>query len=154
MRSTKSEDDGHQRFRASISNPSRPHEEARTSPGRGFWDGLLAFLLGSELFEDLRRLREATGVVLGEEQLSIAIPIAIHNHIEDPVAALDQGRLDAGRLCNFGRQTGGLGKVVSMCAVRDFNLHLRSRVAIQWNGVRRIDVQRPAATCRGLCHSE
>ena len=69
--------------------------------------------------------------MFGEEQLPVVALIAVHNDIKDPIAALDQGRLDAELLFDFGRQTGGPRQKISTCAVRDLNFHLRSRLFIE-----------------------
>ena len=92
--------------------------------------------------------------MFGEEQLPIAGLIAVHNDIEDPIVALDQGWLDTELLSNFGRQTGGPRKVVSTCAVRNLNFHRCSRLATLESGIQGIGVPWPAAICRGPCHIE
>jgi len=51
------------------------------------------------------------GPMLGEDELPV------HDNIKDPVAALDQLRLDAELFRDFGRQTGGLREIVSGYAI-------------------------------------
>jgi hypothetical protein len=55
--------------------------------------------------------------VLGEQQP------AVGHDIEDPAVAFYQLRLRAGRRLDFGRQTGGLGAVVSDAAVGNGDIH-------------------------------
>jgi hypothetical protein len=62
--------------------------------------------------------------VLGEERL------AVNDHVEDAVISLDQGRGIPRFLLDLGRQTGGPRKIVSLAAVRDFDLHRRSGAAV------------------------
>ena len=62
-------------------------------------------------------LGKATLLVLGINQPPV------DSHVEDAVAALDEFRLDAKFLLDRGRQTGGLGQVVSHPAVFDGELH-------------------------------
>jgi hypothetical protein len=70
-----------------------------------------------ELGEDLLGLREATGLVLRVD------PLAVHDDIEDPVVTFDELWLYAYLVLDEGRQTGGLGQVVSTHAVLDEDLH-------------------------------
>ncbi len=67
--------------------------------------------------QDLVVLREATRLVLGEYLL------VIDDDVEDPIATGGQFGLDASLTLDSGRQTGGLGQVVSLLAVGDRNLH-------------------------------
>jgi hypothetical protein len=71
----------------------------------------------AELREDLLRVWEAPGLVLGED------PLPVDLDVEDPVVSLDEDGLDAGLLLDPGRQTGGLREVVSANAVGDRDPH-------------------------------
>ena len=62
-------------------------------------------------------LREAAGLALGVD------PVSIDLDVEDPAIALDELGLDAELVFQRGRQTGGLGQVVSACAVGDGRSH-------------------------------
>ena len=62
-------------------------------------------------------LREAVFRALGEDEL------AVGDDVELAPGADDQLRVDAERLRDRGRQTGGLRKVVSNLAVADRDLH-------------------------------
>ena len=80
-------------------------------------DSRLGALEVADLFEDLVILREATQCLLREDQ------IAVGNDLEDTAAAIDQLCLDAELALDGGRQTGGLGAVVSFHAVFDGDSH-------------------------------
>jgi hypothetical protein len=67
--------------------------------------------------QDLRGLRKAIFLVLGEKQLSVG------DDVEHAAAPLDERGLVAGLSCDVGRQTGGLRLVVSDAAVGDRDLH-------------------------------
>lgn len=67
--------------------------------------------------DHLVSLRKPPGLVLAEYQLPVRC------HVEDSPAALDQLGLDAQRLLQLVRQTGGSRQVVSLRAVRDRNSH-------------------------------
>lgn len=54
---------------------------------------------------------EATNLVLRKDELSI------HDDIKDAIVALDQLRLNAELIRDFGRQTGGLREIVSGYAI-------------------------------------
>ena len=58
-------------------------------------------------------LRESPGFVLREDHL------IIDNDVEDAIATLNERRVDAERLPDAGRQTGGLGAVLSPPAIGD-----------------------------------
>jgi len=49
--------------------------------------------------------------------------LAISDHVEHTIVALDQFCVDAQLIRDLGRQTGGLGVIVSANAVGDFDLH-------------------------------
>jgi hypothetical protein len=55
-------------------------------------------------------------LLLGEDQP------AVEHHLELPAGTLDERGIDAARLLDLGRQTGGPGKIVSLDAVRDLEL--------------------------------
>jgi hypothetical protein len=67
--------------------------------------------------EDLILLREAPFGMLREEEL------AVDDDVEDPIVSLKERGLYARVLVNSGRQTGGLGEVVSAYAIGDLDLH-------------------------------
>jgi len=69
--------------------------------------------LPAKRLKDLIVQGEAACLVLGENE------IPVNNHIEDAAFALDQLRLRAEVFGYCGRQTGGLGKVVSRYTVGD-----------------------------------
>ena len=75
---------------------------------------------GVDLGEDLLVLGEAVGRLIGVN----ARPVDVH--LEDPARALDERRGDAVPVLDGGLQTGGLGKVVSLAAVLDPNVHRAS----------------------------
>ena len=64
-----------------------------------------------KLREDLVFFWESTLGILGEDHR------AVYNDIEDAVASTDQFGVHAGLVFNGGRQTGGLGAVVSLPAI-------------------------------------
>jgi len=72
----------------------------------------------AKLSEHLVVLGEAAGLELAEDQL------AVDADVEDAAAALDQLGLDAELALDCVRQTGGLGKVVSLAAVLDRHFHV------------------------------
>jgi hypothetical protein len=61
--------------------------------------------------------REPVNFVFAEDR------VAIDDDIEDAAFALDQRCIDSGCLFYRFRQTGGLGRVVSLHAIGDRNLH-------------------------------
>lgn len=63
-------------------------------------------------------LWKAVHFVLGPDLLPI------HDHVKDAPPALDELGVDAETLLDFIRQTGGFGKIVSLHAIGDRNLHL------------------------------
>ena len=75
--------------------------------------GSLAF----QLRDDLIVFRKNSGLVLRVNLL------AIGDDIEDASAAFDQLALDTSRCSQRIRQTDGFGRVVSLDAVRDGNVH-------------------------------
>src|SRR5438874_3770756 len=75
----------------------------------GFGDALLH---GDQ---DLVLLGEAPDLVLREDRLSV------EDHVEDPVLALRELGIDPEIALDGGRQTGGLGQVVSDRAVNDLD---------------------------------
>src|SRR5579871_1202003 len=83
------------------------------------WIGARTLGLGlHELLErsqDLVLLGESSGLVLREDHLPV------DDDVEDAVLPLDQLRIDPRSLLDRGRQTGGLGRVVSNDAVRDLD---------------------------------
>jgi hypothetical protein len=61
------------------------------------------------------------GLILRENQL------AVFFHVEDAATAFNEGDLGLGELFNeFSLQTGGFGKVVSLHAILNFDLHAPS----------------------------
>lgn len=70
--------------------------------------------------DDLFVLWKAAGLVFGIDQF------AVEFHVEDAVAAFDQLRFFRERLLDAGRQTGGLGQVVSHHAILNADLHHNS----------------------------
>jgi hypothetical protein len=72
---------------------------------------------GGQLAENLLWLGETARLALAEDLLSI------HHDVEDAAGAFDELGLGPGLLLNDFRQTGGLGVVVSLSAVRDGDLH-------------------------------
>ncbi len=56
--------------------------------------------------------------------------LTVYPYIEDPPSSLDELRIDPGFLLDRGRQTGGLGKVVSLDAVLDADVHGLPLVAL------------------------
>ena len=77
-------------------------------------------MLRLQLLQNLLVSREAVGFVFAEDHL------AIDDDVEDTAFAFDQRRIDSG--CSFDRfrQTGGLGRVVSLHAIGNRNLHRQS----------------------------
>ena len=71
-----------------------------------------------KLGQNLVVFGKAVHFVFGENHLSV------HDDIEDPAAAFDEFRLDAGVLLDRIRQTGGLGRVVSLYAILNGNVHV------------------------------
>ena len=67
--------------------------------------------------DDLIGLREPVFLLFGEEEL------AVGDDVELATRALDHFRVNAERLRDSGRQTGGLRQVVSHLAVADRDLH-------------------------------
>jgi hypothetical protein len=67
--------------------------------------------------DDLGGVGEAAVAVLGEDQP------AVGDDVEDAAIALQELRLDAERLPDVGRQTGGPWQIVSAYAVLDGDLH-------------------------------
>ncbi len=61
--------------------------------------------------------REATGIVLAEDSATV------DNDVKDASATFNQLNSVAGVLFDRGRQTGGLGTVVSLAAVGNRNVH-------------------------------
>jgi hypothetical protein len=59
--------------------------------------------------------------VLAIDQLAVGL------HVEDAAGALDQAGFEAQPLLERGRQTGGLGLVVSLTAIRDGDVHVALR---------------------------
>lgn len=76
-------------------------------------------LLGIQHREDLRVLRKPIQFFLAEDEISI------HTHLEYAASAFDEPGGDPVLLFYFGRQTGGLGCVVSLHAVFDTDFHDR-----------------------------
>jgi len=62
-------------------------------------------------------LGETTGHIFGVEKL------AVHVNIKDAAMTLDQLAIHPVLLLDFGRQTGGLRLIVSLCAVLDTDVH-------------------------------
>jgi hypothetical protein len=80
--------------------------------------------------DDFGGLGEAAVAVLGEDEL------AVGDDVEDAVIALEELRLDAERLPDVGRQTGGPRQIVSAYAVLDGDVHRHAsmgRVALGVN---------------------
>jgi hypothetical protein len=75
------------------------------------------FREGVEFAEHLLMFGEAADLILGEDQLPVG------GDIKDAAAAFDELGLDAVGLLDGFRQTGGFGKVVSLHAVLDADLH-------------------------------
>jgi len=73
---------------------------------------------GPQELHHLAILGEPPEALLREEELSVP------PDFEHPAFRLDQLRVDAERLLDFGRQTGGPRKVVSNAAVFDLECHL------------------------------
>jgi len=73
-----------------------------------------------QLAEHFLVLGEATRIELAVDQA------AVYFHVEDPVAARDEFRLDSRGFLDCLRQTGGGGSVVSDLAVGDANPHCGS----------------------------
>ena len=108
----------------------------------------------AERADDLARFRKPLLGVLGEDQL------AVDDHVEDPVGALDELGLDAERLLEFGRQTGGPRQVLSTRAVGDRDCHrsdvsslqhptpMRAPVSTRAEPNRRVVPRRPSPSCR------
>ncbi len=74
-------------------------------------------LSGVDLGEDLLVLGEAVGRLVGVDALAVDV------HLEDPAHALDERGGDAVLVLDGGLQTGGPGKVVSLSAVSDPDVH-------------------------------
>ena len=148
--------------------PSRAPNPAAPSGSRRSWrllpdhtDGCTVprcrFLGGApraERADDLAGFRKPLLGVLGEDQL------AVDDHVEDPVGALDELGLDAERLLDFGRQTGGPRQVLSTRAVGDRDCHrsdvsslqhptpMRAPVSTRAEPNRRVVPRRPSPSCR------
>jgi len=75
-------------------------------------------LFGRDLRQELVQLRPAADLLLGEDEL------AVENDVELSAGALDERGVEATRLLDLGRQTGGPGKVVSLHAVGDLEVHV------------------------------
>ena len=67
-------------------------------------------------------IRELAGVVLGVDQCAVDVDV------EDPARARDQECFGAERIFELGRQTDGIGLVVSLHAVGDRDIHDSLRV--------------------------
>jgi hypothetical protein len=80
------------------------------------------------LLEDLVVLGEATDPLLGKEHAPIGFDV------EDATPARDQLDFVIRAGFDVGRQTGGLGSIVSNPAVRDRDLHIRSSAAVKMPG--------------------
>jgi hypothetical protein len=82
-------------------------------------DGPLSWFSGQrpDPVEHFLIVREATGVVLTPYRL------AIHVHIENAAGALDETGINVEGLLDGGRQTGGLGEIVSLRAILDGDGH-------------------------------
>jgi len=81
--------------------------------------GLCELLLRErcQLVEHLVVLGEAADLVLAEDEPPIRLDV------EDPARTLDELGLDPELLLDRGRQTGGLGQIVSLHAIGDADLH-------------------------------
>jgi hypothetical protein len=71
---------------------------------------------GGDQLQNFLVLGKAAELLLGEDQL------AVEHDLELPAGALDEGGVNALRLLDLGRQTGGPWQVVSLHAVRDLQL--------------------------------
>lgn len=74
----------------------------------------------AEGIEDFLIFGKPPGLVFAVNQLAVRL------YVEDAASSLDEPRLDAQFPLDGGPQTGGLGKVVSLHAVGDADLHGRS----------------------------
>ena len=72
---------------------------------------------GLERVDDRVLAREPAGLMLGVDRRPI------DDHIEDAAASADQLGVEAERLSNLGRQTGGPREIVSDAAVVNLDLH-------------------------------
>ena len=102
--------------------PTRPapRRSERSRMGDTSRAGLGGPYLRAKLLFDLSRLREAAGLLLGEDQLVAG------GDLENSARAADQLRLDAERPLEVRRQTGGARVVVSHPAVFDAHVHAGS----------------------------
>jgi hypothetical protein len=73
---------------------------------------------GGNLVEDLLELGPAPGLFLREDDLTVECDVQLST------TALGERGVEATRLLDLGRQTGGPGQVVSGDAVRDLELHV------------------------------
>jgi hypothetical protein len=85
---------------------------------------------GAKRFEDLVFGRIATGLVLREDELAVAVDIE-----DSGVSALER-RLDAECGTDRGRQTGGPRKIVSTSAVGDLDAHVLASRRREYRAVR------------------
>ena len=74
-------------------------------------------MLLAKKLKNLVVLGEAPDLVLRKDELSI------YDDIKDAIGALDQLRLDAELIGDFGRQTGSLWKIVSGYAIGNRDSH-------------------------------
>ena len=99
-----------------------------------------------QLRQQLTRLGEPPFLLLREDEL------AVDDDVEHAAAALHERDLDAARLADLSRQTGGSGEIASLLAVRDLHFHralLASGVG-PGEPVTRPPYRRPAARTRAV----
>jgi hypothetical protein len=96
-------------------------------------------LLGRQLLQHLARVGEAAFLLLRVDQLTVGADL------EDAALAFDERRVDALRVLEFGRQTGGPGQVTSLHAVGDLDGGHGLLVGIGWKPVATISA---GASCR------
>lgn len=83
------------------------------------WTAISALEQRAELVEDLVVLGKAAGLFLAEQELIAGF------HVENSAVAGDELCFDVVCVLDRGRQTGGLGEVISLGAVGDADLHRR-----------------------------
>ncbi len=76
--------------------------------------------------EDFRMFRESAGFLLAVDQLTVDFDV------EDSPAAFDEFGLNAELRLDRVRQTGGLGRVVSLYAILNRNVHVGPLIKRSW----------------------
>lgn len=100
--------------------PARSSSSPRCSTSRSGTDSRRPLRRRRDLLQHLVQLRPASGLLLREDEL------AVEDDLELSAGTLDERGIEATRLLDLGRQTGGPGQVVSLHAVGDLELHRAS----------------------------